>query len=284
MNTKLIISLILFVILAPLSVFLFLKYSGKTTSDNRSISKNVLYLTQPVTSFSGVVDKVDGNQITLTQTPTLSTPPFATATTNLAIPPSPVPTPPPLTYKVVVSDQTQISRPPTMGVNYLFKTNSPISPSQLSLADVTTGLSIAVSSKEDLRTLSDNTFEATMITLPQKMTTLNGKITGVSSNAIIIKAFAPLSVPMSAINPRSAPAMPEEKEYTISITPDTEISRMIMGSTPKPERLALSDLQKDMQVTVYTDADVTSGTQFTALRLEPMQTVALPVLPPPINP
>jgi hypothetical protein len=281
MNAKIIIPLVLFVIALPLSVFLFLKWSDQNTSDKRPVSQHILALTQPVMSFSGVVDKVDGHIITLTQVlpptdPALIPP----ATTNLALPPSPTPAPSPLTYQVVVSDQTQISQPPTQGVNYLFKKNVPPDPLSLSLTDVVAGLYLTVSSKEDLRTLTDDSFEAIMITLPEQIIYLNGKITGVKGNELIIKASPP-----ALLDPRLPATAQQDQEYTITITPDTEISRMSVGVGLNPERLSLSDLKADMQVAVYTGTDVTQGTQFTALRLEPMQAPALlaPPLAPPIQ-
>ncbi|PIV08615.1 hypothetical protein COS52_01745, partial [Candidatus Roizmanbacteria bacterium CG03_land_8_20_14_0_80_39_12] len=58
---------------------------------------------------------------------------------------------------------------------------------------------------------------------------------------------------------------------------DTTIALGGAPSAPKTEKLTLSDLKKDMQITVYTDADVTEGIKFNALRIEPMMTVAAPV-------
>ncbi|MEK7577786.1 MAG: hypothetical protein AAB492_04195 [Patescibacteria group bacterium] len=59
MNTKIIIPLILLILVIPLSIFGYFKYVKNTTSNKKHISKNILALTQPVTTFSGKVEKIE---------------------------------------------------------------------------------------------------------------------------------------------------------------------------------------------------------------------------------
>ena len=106
-----------------------------------------------------------------------------------------------------------------------------------------------------------------MINLPPIINTLNGKIVNVTNSTLTLKAFAPVA------------AAPQEKEYTIHITQDTEISRNVYDTNmtpgepptpPKPEKLTLADLKTDMRATVYTAEDVIETQTLTALRIEPM--------------
>ena len=274
MNQKKAIALTL-IILGILAIFMLSDYFKKNGLNNLSVSPNILYITQPVTSFSGIVDKIEGNRLFVSQKQTLTQnilPPVAMKASTL---PSPLPTPKTVTvtYRVVTSDKTQISQSATF-INYLLKTVTPSPVAKLTIKDVKVGQSVTVSSQTDLRTLAGNTFEATTVNLPQITNTLNGKIVGLEENTLTLKAFTPVT---SMANPGSAaPAAPKEKEYRITITSDTEISRM--DNQGKPEKLTLTDLKKDMQVTVYTAEDVTESQTLTALRIEPMIPVVMPTL------
>ncbi|MDO8335229.1 MAG: hypothetical protein Q7T74_00380, partial [Candidatus Saccharibacteria bacterium] len=212
MKTKIIVIAIL-IFLIPLAVFLFLKYSNKSSSGKAYVSPNTLYLTQPVMAFTGVVEKIEGNQLTVTQKQTLTTPsavPPVPPVLDPATPSSPLPTPRTvtLTYLVTIGDQTQISQP-IYPINYLFKTIPPQPPAQLTLQDIKVGQSITISSQVDLRTLKGNTFEASTLNLPSKINTLTGTITQLSSNALTLKAFAP-----GVLTNTASPVL-EEREYTV---------------------------------------------------------------------
>ena len=289
MDQKKIVS-IAFIALVLLTLFMFFDNAQKKGLNGKSVSPNILYITQPVTSLSGKVEKIEGNVVSISSRYTLpQTAPIAITVMPNQPPVMPTPQIKTITYKLLVTDKTQISQPPTV-VNYLFKpvNTSPPVQKKLTIKDIKVGQYITVNSQVDLRTLESTTFEATVINVPQKTTMLNGKISRVNENVLTIQAFPPL-----AMNAFANPAVmdtpqniPKEKEYTIALTSDTEISRygydttIALGgapSAPKTEKLTLSDLKKDMQITVYTDADVTEGIKFNALRIEPMMTVAAPV-------
>lgn len=264
------------VILGILTLFMFNPPSNKT------VSQNILYLTQPVTSFSGIVDKIEGNKLTISQKQTFSqniVPPLAVA--NLSSRPSPLPTPKTvtLTYQVIVTDKTQISQSPAF-ISYLFKNVTPALPLKSTIKDIKVGQYLTVNSQVDLRTLVGNVFEATTVNLPQKTNTLNGKIVSLEGNTLTIKGFVPMS-------PGAVPAAPQEKQYRISITSDTEISRNVYGTNvnpgvlvaPKSEKLTIADLKKDVQVSVYTAEDVVESQTLTALRIEPAASASPSVKP-----
>jgi len=264
----------------------------KLNPKNQSISPNILSLTQPVTYFSGKVEKISGNTLTVTQSIT-STQPMLPPTAN---PSGPIPTPKitTVTYSVLVSDTTQISQS-TSYTPYLIKTNKPETemktPSTLSIKNIKVGQYISVSTLEDLRTLKGNTLKATMINLPQIANYLNGKIVSVAGNALTIKAFAPSAGgPMGTAD--TAASAPQEKDYVITLTSATEISYMPYNAgmptaetatPPKAKVLTVSDLKKDMQVTVYTAEDVIESSKLSALLVNPIMpipTQAAVVTPP----
>lgn len=270
------------VVLAILALFMFLGFSKKNEVSDQSVSPNILYITSPVTFLSGKVEKVEGNTILVSnQYAVPQTAPIVITVLPNQPPIMPTPQTKTITYKLLVTDKTQINQPATY-VNYLLRTVVPSPQAKLTVKDIKVGQMITVNSAVDLRILKSNELEATMINLPQTTKVLSGKIVSVTNNALTLKAFPPLTGGPVAVN--TAPAAPQEKEYFITVTSDTEISRMTSGGSstlPKPEKLALSDLKKDMQTTVYTAEDVTEAQTFTALRIEPAQVIstAAPLIP-----
>lgn len=267
------------IVLGILTLFMF---NGPS---NKAVSPNILYLTQPVNFFSGIVDKIEGNKLTVSQKLIASQNLLPVAANPLGkTAPLPAPKVVTITFKVVISDKTQISQPLSI-VNYLFKTVTPPavgapgllpadSAPKMTVKDIKVGQMITVNTIKDLRTLTGDTFEATTVNLPQVANTLNGKIVTLEGNVLTIKGF---SQTMAVAAPA---AVPKEKNYIINITQDTEISRNIYDSNvnsgtliaPKPEKLSIGDLKKNMQVTVYTAEDVTESQTLTALRIEPIFT------------
>lgn len=253
-------------------------------------SANVLFLTNPVTSFSGKVDKVQGNSIFVSQQFTLyqgglAMPPTTPPAAGLS--PSAIPTPVAkvISFKVNLTPNTQINRP-SVFIPYLVKTVTPAPPPKLSIKDIKVGQPVTVNTNADLRTLSASEFDASSIQLPQLQNSLNGKISKISANGFTLKAFGPQPLVMG-----TSPVPPKETEYTVTLTNNTEISRYkqqeppkeplkpgetILPATPKPEEFSLADLAVDMQVTVFTDEDITSTQKLTALRIEPMLTLPAP--------
>jgi len=287
MDQKKIVSIV-FIALVLLTLFMFFDNAQKKGLNGKSVSPNILYITQPVTSFSGIVEKIEGNVVSISSRYTLPQTASIVITVMPNQPPI-MPTPKTVTvmYKVVISGKTQIVQPPFF-IPYLFKAVPAATEPKLSIKDIRVGSSITITSQVDLRTLEGILFEATMINLPQQINILNGKIVRINADILTMKAFPPPTMdafanPAAMDQPQNAP---KEKEYTITLTSDTEISRygydttIALGgapSAPKTEKLTLSELKKDMQITVYTDADVTEGIKFNALRIEPMMTAAAPV-------
>ncbi|MCW1310078.1 MAG: hypothetical protein QXP04_05270, partial [Candidatus Nanoarchaeia archaeon] len=147
---RIIINLI--VLLTFLFFFILFKFYNKKDGSTPPISPNILYLTSPVTSFSGKVENIAGttlfvsNQYDILQT----IPVFTTFFPNK---PSIIPTPKikTLTYKVLITEKTQITQPP-LNINYLFKTVSPTLPPKLTKKDIKVGQYIYINTQTDLRT------------------------------------------------------------------------------------------------------------------------------------
>ena len=274
MSQRIIIIVIGVVVLAILALFMF------NVPGNQSVSPDILYITQPVNAFSGKVEKINGNTIFVSSQYSLQT----ASVMVKVVPGQPLVMPTPqtktITYKLLITDKTQINQP-AISVNYLLKTVTPVPPPKLTIKDIKVGQMITASSTIDLRTLKSNEFEATMINLPQITNTLNGKVVSVTNNALTLMAFAPITgSPMGAVN--TVPPAPQEREYRIAVNQDTEISRMSYNAAttpeesptpPKPEKLTIGDLRKDMQVTVYTAQDLIESPMLTALRIEPAQEI-----------
>lgn len=275
-------------------------YLNFGSSSGGSTSSNILYLTNPVTSFSGTIDKVEGNSITVSQSMILQqiaiVPIVQTAPNNPNQPPAATQiTPPPtkkITFKVLVTDKTNISRPAAF-VPYLLKQQSSVTSAgaapalaqneKLSVQDLKTGQTVSVISNVDLRTLNGSQFEAVSINASSIINSINGTVISVNGSELKIKSV----VNTPGIVPGAASTVkPQEKTYTVTVDQNTEIARNTFSTDPtkpsKPEKLLVSDLKKDMQVTVYSDVDTTETTELKALLISAFSapvSVAPPALP-----
>ena len=250
-----------------LALFLFTQIKSSKRSTTITVSPDILYLTSPVINFSGVVDDITGNTVTVSRTVSYQPyqmgvmPPMPNSPPNGPISPIPTPITKKLSYRVTVGPNTQINRPPTTTINYLF----PLTPPKLNINDIKKGQHIMVSANIDLRTLTDNRFTAVSIQLPPIVNILTGKIVAVAGNILTVK---------------------KEITYQVTVTANTEIFRYKpMAALPNPqqplppsppEKLSLADLKPDMQVTVYTDQDVTATQTLTALRIESQLPIPTP--------
>ena len=262
------------IVLILLASYIVIDYLSKKWP-NEAVSSNILSITQPVNSFTGTVDLVLGNRVLISQKQTIVQNNTSPAQPNTTPRPSLNPTPKVVTvsYQVLVTDKTSIFQP-MQEASYLFKQTPPSSPSKLSIKDIKVGqLITAYSGVVDLRTLKDNVFEATTIVLPQAVSAINGTIVKIEGNSIVFDAILP--PPPGTVSGSSAPAPALHKEYSISVTSTTEISRM-NGATP--EKLTIADLNANTQSTIYVSNDIYSQSKLVALRIMPLST------PPPLAP
>ncbi len=239
---------------------------------------DVLFFTSPVNEFTGIIDKISGNSIWVLGKYTITPPP--TPPNNPTNVPGQVITVPPLppvktfSYKVNIAVYTVINMPVTP-VIYLYKKGTPTPTPALTIKDMRVGQLATVYTTSDLRALKQNEFDAYAVKLGPLNNIIGGKIKSINihEGVIIIKA-----IPPAKPNPDQATPSPKELEYSISVTADTEISRLGVGETPKagaaakpaqPVKFQLSDLKTDIQITVYTEQDVTDVQKVKALRIEP---------------
>ncbi len=223
-------------------------------------SPYLLELTQPVYTFSGRVDKVSGNSLTV------SSQVAEIGSSNAK--PGQSQKMKKISYNVSVDSKTMISRSENQ-IPYIFK-NTSVGPavitsdkSSLSLKDVRAGDHVNITSSTDLR-IAGNGFTASQITIQPLSTSINGSITAVNGNELIVRAVAPSESLVTANGPAVNQQPAVEKDYQVSVDNETEISR---SGSP---RLNISYLKQGMQVIVYTSEDTANITQVKALRIEPI--------------
>lgn len=281
MNKKLFIIIFIIAILFLSGGFLFfqnnLNIFGKKLSD--SSIPNILFFTNPVTDFTGKVDKISDNSIWVSQKYTITPPPLPpnapTMIPGQLITVPPLPPTKIITYKVNIAPYTIISRP-DLPIAYLFKKITPTPTPILTIKDIHTGQIVTVVSTSDLRTLKTEEFDAYSLKISPVINTISGKIASINTkdSIIILKAIQPAQPG----DKEPTPTQPKEIEYSVSITQDTEISRMSKAETPKagvtpkpsqPVKYQITDLKADIQITVSTDTDVIENHKLKALRIEP---------------
>ncbi len=276
---RLIVYSVIAVLLLAGGYFIFrngVPFLGKKTTETNL--PDILFLTSPVTEFTGLVDKVSDKAIwvsgkySITPVPTLPNNPTNVPGQVITVPPLP-PTKT-LSYKVNIASYTQITRP-DITVVYLFNKNTPMPTPKLTVNDIKTGQSVTISITSDLRSNTSKEVEAYTIKLPAFINKLTGKITGIKSNEgiIILKAITP-----ARTIPNEPTLTPVENEYAVSVTQTTEISNLGPTETPKsgaipkppkPVKYEITDLKEGIQITVYADSDVIDNHKIKALRIEP---------------
>lgn len=276
---RLIIYSVIVVLLLAVGYFLFrnsILFLGQKAKDSNIA--DILFLTSPIMEISGKVDKVSGGSIwiskeySITPVPTPANNPTGIPEQVITIPPLP-PTKL-LTYKVNIAAYTLINRPDT-AITYLFNKSTPTPSPKLTIDNIRTGQWVTISTTSDLRTTTVKEVEAYAVKLLPIINTLTGKITSIDSKEgiIILKAIPPIRTGTNEPTPQ-----PVEKEYAVSVTKDTEISRLGPTVTdksaatpkpPKPLKYEITDLKANIQITVYSDTDVIDNQKIKALRIEP---------------
>lgn len=254
--------------------------NGGILAPTSSVSPDILYLTQPIHTFSGTVESVNGNTIVLGAMLPPSTQNLQPRAPGL----SPMPTivQKQITYTVTVSNSAHLSRlgqSPTLAVPIFQSSQSaavrqPPQIKPLTLSDVQVGMYITVGTDSDLRTLQGSSFTATSVLLPQEVKTIAGSIKGISGNILTVSA-----VPVSYGSPF---LQQQPKDYTITLTSATTI----VENTPQtPEKqstqqqLTPSQLQQGMSISVTTDQDMTNTQSANAVSISVVVPPTLPTVP-----
>lgn len=258
---------------------------------SKTVSPDILFLTNPVTRISGKIGKIEGNTIWVSYQSILQQPGMSLFTAvdqrpAASVSASVIPTPisKTLTYKVTVGQNTVITKQ-SAPIPYSLKTVTPAKPSQASIKELKAGQNISVDTNTDLRTLLSNNFEAISVEAVSTPIYMSGKIASISGNTINLKAF----FTSTQVESPGKPQLPKEEDFVVTVTADTEISsppetlkQGDSSASSAPKQYSLGDLAEGKLITVYADGEVLTGNSVTALLIQPMNT--LPIPPPMIIP
>lgn len=223
--------------------------SGKAVS----LNPDALYFTMPVMNFSGA--KITGKSkdaiwVEVTTSPIGAFPLIAPPTA--AGPQTPAtPEVKRLTFKILITDTTAITKPATF-VPYAFKQQTPliaapapaIQSDKLTINDLSDGEVVDIFLAEDFRFAKGNTLKASSIAKRVNSNLLSGPIESISGNTLKIKAAL--------------------QTYTVSITGDTE---MTTYSQTGPKKINLDALKAGANITVYSASPI-DGASFTAAKID----------------
>lgn len=213
----------------------------------------------PITTFAGKILSVEENAILVAQT-------FTVADQNKNI-----------TYKVLITDKTIFNAALSVedSIPYFFKDNT-ATPSLIfkysSIKDLKPNQEIIVNSNIDLRTLKSNEFEASSIIVQPLVNTVYGTITAINGKTISLRGFPPDIMNSTQSTPL------EKSDYVVTVTPQTEISRLSEQNTGI--RLSFGDLKVGNHINVFAKVDTRLIFTFDAMRIEPSE----PLLPSAISP
>ncbi len=232
------------------------------------ISPDILYITPPVTSFSGIIEKIENNAIIVSKTVSVGKP--------IDLPDQPnVPVFPPkkLSYRVAITPETNFFRP-FVPVPYLFKTPDLTSAPKLSMRDLKIGDQVSLVTRTDLRLQKKAEFKADSVNyITPSINGFNAKIVKIyaSKEEIVLEVDAnPFH--SNIIETKKNP--PENKIYKVIITVGTEISRLSPSKEftekPLPVKLNHSDLKEGMPVAIFTDGDISTSSETKALLIRPL--------------
>lgn len=243
------------------------------------VSSNTLFLTDPVYRFTGTVDKIEGNSVWITHKnmPLSQIAPPIRGKEDASLPHSPTSTPfnRDITFKVNVTKETRISRPPLSVPYYLQEMNEQTTGSaipaadsgteNLTIKDISAGETVEITSQSDLRTLKNNEFDAAIIVLAPVRNTFRGTVAAVNGMDITVDATDP-----------------ERASYTFAVTDKTKIVEISQTEPPDKnglpalKTLSINDLFPGTEINVYADTDVTLQSGFNALSIEKISSAAPP--------
>lgn len=239
-KTPLIIIFVIFLLLilsiaAALILFRVLPGRGSSLSNSLNISPDILFLTSPVYSFDGVIDKTGTDSITVSKQVSINSIAMEAGNPALANPEIRK-----ITYTFSITPETRLDKISSFMPTFI-PPSTPSATPQITLTDFKSGQSVSVISKEDLRTVTSGKTVAVSITKSAGTVTASGIISELTSNLLTLKA--------------GPPSLPEPMDIKISINSQTEI---ISGSGTTQKKASISDLKQGTLVTIYTEDDMVS--------------------------
>ncbi len=280
------IDFILILIGVGVAVFYFAQPKLTSTTP----SSEILSLTNPLYTLSGQVESI-GKDFLILKKITAQNTSTTTAAGVVTVNPTQI-TAQESKYQVDITKTTTIkeflSATPNLAIS------SPTTPitgvaavpeKAIPLTDIKPGQFVQINTEQDLRTMRNDRFEATIITI-YSIRQVEGTIENLQSGTITLKGKVSGSVPISAEIPL-ANLFPE-KEYQIVTTAQTQIyttkakEKYAVNEDPTEKtKVTLSTLKKGDVITVYTQEDVLGNTRLTAIVIEdktdlrPIQAVAV---------
>lgn len=244
------------------------------------VNKNILALTQPVTTFSGTVKQISGNYVTLDR---MVTQPANENNTSVRITPTPAVMH--IDYRVQITGTTHFNQT-TDPIDYESKTGLPQSPLTPSVQNIRVNDWVTVTTKTDLRTLTGDTFVADNVTLPPIEKYLTGTVSGKEPNTLIIHGTAGTMV--AAEQTQSALNI-SEQDFTVTMSSATKTVKHIYSADIKQPVVTAAvpwdGIPTGTHVTVYTDKPITGDSDITAVYVEysEQQAFLIPTIPPASN-
>jgi|GEM_PF-3260233 len=218
-----------------------------------SVSSNILYLTTPIYSFSGMVDSVSGNSVSISKVMTLFLNPNQTGPTQKPLR---------LTYVVRIKKQTRINQDSIPG-DFFEKTGIPNAAANATLKNVKKGDIVSFITSTDLRTLNGNTVDADSINLQPSVKMIGGTIISKDEHRLAVRAV-PYAPPNAVDANNLSLSSLKEKTYTIEVTDQTKIIKRLTTINVNNQNNGLpgtyEELKKDMPLTIYTDTEVGNTT------------------------
>ncbi len=267
------IDFILILIGVGVAVFYFAQPKLTSTTPSREI----LSLTNPLYTLSGQVESV-GKDFLILKKITAQNTSTTTAAGVVTVNPTQT-TVQESKYQVNITKTTTIKEflsatpnlttsPPTIPVTGV----TAVPDKAIPLADIKPGQFVQINTEQDLRTMRNNRFEATIITI-YPIRQVEGTIENLQSGTITLKGKVSGSVPISAEIPL-ANLFPE-KEYQIVTTAQTQIyttktkEKYAVNEDPTEKtKVTMSALKEGDVIVVYTQEDVLANTRLNALVIE----------------
>lgn len=222
--------LVLSIIIAG-ELFLLTKLDSKKKTVNTPI----------ITSFSGIIDKIESKTI------------FLKVNSDGSSSNKPL-------HKIIIKPSSILETAP-FGVPYLYKTINVDSPRKVKLESLRKGDYIQVEAIVGPRSVASYEFEASKVTVPPPTIIMNGRIKAIQGDKVMAIGF-PVAFAGKPIT------YTDDKEYTFTVTKNTEIAKNILASGDAPaqrEKLSLLNLKENMSVTVYADSDLIKNSSANAL-------------------
>jgi hypothetical protein len=217
-----------------------------------AVSPAILSITQPVMAFSGTITSVAPGQLTVSWQPQAG----AGGSGDRR----------PLSYRVRIDETLPIVKMRPF-VPYLLKPRTGSGQFEtVSVGNLTTDQTVAVYTREDLRTVTGSTVTASRIVVSPDMTVLTGVVTAASPTQLEVDGTVSWSPQYPGITQEGRVAA----RYTVHLTPETELSRPTQSASESASGktagavVAPEDIKPGMPVVVFAAADIRAQPQITA--------------------